>query len=125
MFKYSLPIFVRRVAIEAFDPVQLNRPIGVDLRIPLHPAHLLEIGAVLTALSPDDVCMQLVILDEEEELVTVGLVLVIMVDGGGIPIEDSDVLPMEQDVVDDLAASCLVHPCRRLLPPAEGTRDGL
>lgn len=72
---------------------------------------------MFAAFAPNYVCMQFVLLDEEKELAAVGLVLIIVVYGGGIPVKDSDVFPLEQYVVDDLTASCPVHPCGRLLSP--------
>jgi hypothetical protein len=61
--------------------------------------------------------MQFVLFDEEKELAAVGLVLIIMVDSGGVPIKHPNVFPMEQDVVDDFSASCPVHTCCRFFPP--------
>ncbi len=95
MLQHSLPILVRCIAVEAFNSIQLNRPIRVDLCLSLHSTHLLKVTAVLAALAPNDVCMQFVILDEEEELAAVSLVLVIMVDCSSISIKDSDIFSMK------------------------------
>lgn len=80
---------------------------------------------MLRSLAPDDVSVQFVALQEEEELLAVSLVLVVVVDGGRLSVEDPYVLLAEQDVVDDFDAPLLVHPGRQLFSPAERTQDGL
>ena len=121
---HSRPYLIGRVAVVAFHFAQLNVSVGPYAHLSLQPAHLLQVRAVFGSLAPNDISVQLVALQQKEELLAVGLVLVVMVDRGGFSVEDPHVLLGDQDVVDDFDASLLVHPSGQLFPPAERTQDG-
>lgn len=80
---------------------------------------------MLRSFAPDDVPVHLVALQQKEELLAVCLVLVVMVDGGRFSMKDPHVLLADQNVVDDLDASLLVHPSRQFFSPAERAQNGL
>lgn len=93
----------------AFHVAQLDISVGLYAHLALQPAHFLQVRAVFRSFAPDDVPVHLVALQQKEELLTVCLVLVVMVDGGRLSMEDPYVLLANQNVVDDLDASLLIH----------------
>ena len=107
--KPSLPYFIRSVTIFT-SYIFESYCTPFNLYFTMYPTDLLEIRRMLTTLTPNNISMNEVSLQEEKERFTNRLIMVVMIDSCSMSLKNSNILPSCKHLIDYLSPSLLVHP---------------